>query len=468
MRDASAECLFKLHASDYIMMWGAQGKIMESFWKISSQVLFTLARQLLDTRERDTSLRKLLELLKRLLISRNKFLEQHRDVANNGIDTRERLQASIGLEVALLVLLCSSDTNICNLSIDCFRLLCTEVHLTERLDDPQPSSITIVENIACYTELTNHSGVITGRKSQQRRIRRLLRSINHSSPGMLAGWEEAWKRWKFMTPVIARSQDESKDDSSIELSRKTGGSTWHEKLRNNSSRQLTQTALTPNRTDFIDDDRSTEWQNYAGFMAALGGVCLMTDTNAPTPSLSSTRSIGHIRHTSVPLESASMVDKFVMDMVDLLACDNLIVREWVREILGNDLSPALYHIMFRHMENTLVKCFSTDNNNDPVCGPKYTLFVEQAISVLKQVLDRLIDKSDNLFTVDFSTLINQCAIYLNKLGTSQLSLKIKIKMCQLVEVLLSKKDSVTLRQEFKLRNRLLEIIVEWTSDFSLV
>jgi neurofibromin 1 len=129
-----------------------------------------------------------------------------------------------------------------------------------------------------------------------------------------------------------------------------------------------------------------------------------------------------------------MVDKFVMDMVDLLACDNLIVREWVREILGNDLSPALYHIMFRHMENTLVKCFSTDNNNDPVCGPKYTLFVEQAISVLKQVLDRLIDKSDNLFTVDFSTLINQCAIYLNKLGTSQLSLKIKIKMCQLVEV----------------------------------
>lgn len=471
VRDAAAECLFKLHAPDYIMLWGAPEKFMESFWKISSQVLFTLARQLLDTRERDINLRKLLDLLKRLLISRNKFLEQHRDVATHGIDTRERLQASIGLEVALLVLLCSSDTDICNLSIDCFGLLCTEVHLTERLDDPQPSSITIVENIACYTELTNHTGVVTGRKSQQRRIRRLLRTINHSSPGMLAAWEEAWKRWKFMTPVIARSQDESRDDTSIDLMRKPGGSTWHEKLRNNSSRQLAnQTISSPNRVDFIDDDRSSEWQNYAGFLAALGGVCLMTDTtlSAATYANARGRAIDHTRHMSAPVESATMVDKFVMDMVDLLACDNLIVREWVREILGNDLSPALYHIMFRHMENTLVKCFGTDNNNDPICGPRYTLFVEQAISVLKQVLDRLSDKSDNLFTVDVSTLINQYALYLNKLGTSQQALKIKIKMCQLVEVLMSKKDKVTLRQEFKLRNKLLEIIVEWTSDFSLV
>ncbi|OAD05753.1 hypothetical protein MUCCIDRAFT_137611, partial [Mucor lusitanicus CBS 277.49] len=422
VRDAAAECLYKLHAPDNIILWGLPDKFMESFWKISSQVLFTLAKQLLDSRERESGLRKLLDLLKRLLTLRNKFLEQHRDVATFGIDTRERLQASIGLEVALLVLLCSYDTDICTLSIDCFGLLCTEVHLTERLDDPQPSSITIVENMACYTELTNHSGVVTGRKSQQRRIRRLLRMINHSSPGMLAAWEEAWKRWKQpMTP--------------------TSSST---------------------RLDMIDDDRSSEWQNYAGFLAALGGVCLMTDASSSSCSSSAATS-----HISAPIESANMVDKFIMDMVDLLACDNLIVREWVREILGNDLSPALYHIMFRHLENTLSKCFGPDNSNDPMCGPRYTLFVEQAISVLKQVLDRLSEKTDNLFTVDFSTLINQYALYLNKLGTNQLSIKIKIKMCQLVEVLMSKKDSVTLRQEFRLRNKLLEIIVEWTSDFSL-
>lgn len=484
VRDAAAECLYKLHTPDNIILWGLPDRFMESFWKISSQVLFTLAKQLLDSRERESGLRKLLDLLKRLLTLRNTFLEQHRDVATFGIDTRERLQASIGLEVALLVLLCSYDTDICTLSIDCFGLLCTEVHLTERLDDPQPSSITIVENMACYTELTNHSGVVTGRKSQQRRIRRLLRMINHSSPGMLAAWEEAWKRWKFMTPLIARTPDDTKDDGSFyESSRKAGGSTWHDKLRNTSSRQLITPTSSSTRLDMIDDDRSSEWQNYAGFLAALGGVCLMTEASSslttsitsssvpPSPSSSvrsrPTDSPNYNKHISAPIESATMVDKFIMDMVDLLACDNLIVREWVREILGNDLSPALYHIMFRHLENTLMKCFGPDNN-DPICGPRYTLFVEQAISVLKQVLDRLSEKTDNLFTVDFSTLINQCALYLNKLGTNQLSIKIKIKMCQLVEVLMSKKDSVTLRQEFRLRNKLLEIIVEWTSDFSLV
>jgi neurofibromin 1 len=70
--------------------------------------------------------------------------------------------------------------------------------------------------------------------------------------------------------------------------------------------------------------------------------------------------------------------------------------------------------------------------------------------------------------VDFSGLIDQYAKYLNKLGNSQSALKIKIKFCQLVEVLMMKKDKITLRQEFRLRNKLLEIIVEWTSDFSLV
>lgn len=465
VKEAAAECLYKLHAPDYIMLWGHADRVMETFWKISSQVLFTLAKQLLDIREKDNSLRELLDLLKRLLTSRNTFLEQHRDVATYGIDTRERLQCSIGLEVALLVSLCSADINICTLSIDCFRLLCTEVHLTERLDDPQSSSTTILENMVCYTELTSHYGVVTGRKSQQRRIRRLLRTINHSSPGMLAAWEEAWKRWKFMTPLITRTSDDGKDDSSIELNRKGGGYTWHDKLRSGSSRHLIAPSSSSIRVDSFDEDRYSEWQNYAGFLAALGGVCLMTSNSVSSkPRLNENNSNKHI---SAPIESAAMVDTFIVDMVDLLACDSMIVREWAREILGNDLSPALYHVMFRHLEMTVSKCFGPDNN-DPICGPRYTLFVEQAISVLKQVLDRLADKTENLFTVDFSTLINQYALYLNKLGTDQVSIKVKIKMCQLVEVLMNKKDSITLRQEFRLRNKLLEIIVEWTSDFALV
>jgi neurofibromin 1 len=155
-----------------------------------------------------------------------------------------------------------------------------------------------------------------------------------------------------------------------------------------------------------------------------------------------------------------------MEMVDLLLCDNVIVREWVMDILGTDLSPALYPIMFRHLETVLGKCFGSDG--DPRCSPRYTLFVEQAISVLKLVLDRMEETVDSLFTVDFGGLIDQYAKYLNKLGNGQLALTMKIRFCHLCEVLMAKKDRINIRQEFRLRNKLLEIIVEWTSDFSLV
>lgn len=394
-----------------------------------------------------------------------------------GSDVRERLQASIGLEVALLVLLCSADPAICTGATTCLGHICLEAHITDSMDDPQQQALTIVDNLPVYVELTSNTGIIAGRKSQQKRIRRLLRMMTHYAPGNLAAWEEAWKRWKYMTPSMVRSYEESKDenvDSSIKKS-----TAWHDKLRNNSIRQASNNSSSSSigsstRMDGFEDDRSSEWQNYTGFLASLGGVCLMVDSTpspaSPTsPTPTKVRVDQHqqqpFRRISAPTESAIMVDRFIMEMVEILICDNVIVREWVREILGTDLSPALYPILFRHLETTLGKCFGA--NNDPICSPRFTLFVEQAISVLKLVLDRMDDTVDNLYTVDFSGLISQYAQYLNKLGNNPQSMKIKIKMCQLCEVLMMRKDRITLRQEFLLRNKLLEIIVEWTSDFAL-
>ncbi|CAO3626389.1 unnamed protein product [Cunninghamella echinulata] len=460
VRDAAAECLFKLHSSEAIAEWGHSDQFMEAFWKISSQILFTIAKQLLDNREKNESLKKLLDLLKKLLICRNDFLTLHQDITMRGSDVRERLQASIGLEVALLVLLCSADAEICTAAMACFGHLCVEAHITESIEDPNQASITIVENLPIYIEMTSNTGIVAGRKSQQKRIRRLLRMMTHSALGNLAAWEEACKRWKYMTPAILRPHEETKDES---LDIKKGGQAWHDKLRNNR-----QTINVTNRTDGLDDDKSSEWQNYAGFLASLGGICLVADTNPTSPASPGPRSFSdqsHLRHASSPSESAILVDKFVMEMVELLLCDNVIVREWVMDILGTDLSPALYPTMFRHLENVLSKCFGSDG--DPLCSPRYTLFVEQAISVLKLVLDRMEETVDSLFTVDFGGLIDQYAKYLNKLGSGQSALKMKIRFCHLCEVLMAKKDRISIRQEFKLRNKLLEIIVEWTSDFSL-
>ncbi|SAM09354.1 hypothetical protein [Absidia glauca] len=460
VRDAAAECLFKLHSSEAIMEWGNSEQFMVAFWKISSQIVFTVAKQLLDTRERNDSLKKLLDLLKKLLICRNDFLTLHQDITMHGSDVRERLQASIGLEVALLVLLCSADTDICSAAMACFGHLCVEAHITEGAEDHRQASLTIVENLPIYIEMTSNTGIVAGRKSQQKRIRRLLRMMSHFAPGNLAAWEEAWKRFKYMTGSIIRTHEDTKDEN---VDTKKGAQAWHDKLRTNR-----QTTSVINRTDGQDDDKSSEWQNYAGFLASLGGICLMVDASPTSPTSPGPRSFNdppHTRRLNSPSESAIMVDRFVMEMVDLLLCDNVIVREWVMDILGTDLSPALYPIMFRHLETVLGKCFGSDG--DPRCSPRYTLFVEQAISVLKLVLDRMEETVDSLFTVDFGGLIDQYAKYLNKLGNGQLALTMKIRFCHLCEVLMAKKDRINIRQEFRLRNKLLEIIVEWTSDFSL-
>lgn len=394
-----------------------------------------------------------------------------------GSDTRERVQASIGLEVALLVLLCSSDIEICSSAIACFGHICTEVELTESIDDPHQAVLMVIENLQIYQQLSANNGIVTGRKSQQKQIRKLLRMMNLYAPGKLAAWEEAYKRWKYMTPAMIKPYDELKDDLQESLNNsnnnvKRTGQAWHDKVRNptsSSNRQTHSFSLARSDTTTLDEDKSSEWQNYAGFLAALGGTCLLADATPSTPTTPVTPRPGYndqaFKRISAPTESSAMVNKFVIDMVDLLLCDNIIVREWVKEILGTDLSPALYPMLFTYMETVLSKYFGPDG--DPICNSRNTLFVEQAISILKLVLDRMEDSPENLLTVDFSSLINQYAKYLNKLGSGQSALKIKIKFCQLTEVLMSKKDKITLRQEFRLRNKLLEIVVEWTSDFSL-
>jgi neurofibromin 1 len=216
-----------------------------------------------------------------------------------GSDAKERLQASIGLEVALLVLLCSSDIEICSSAITCFGHICEETQLTDCIDDPHQAVLMVVENLPIYHELSSNNSIVTGRKSQQKQIRRLLRMMTHYAPGNLAAWEEVYKRWKYMIPAMTKPYEESKDEA-LELSphpynmKRTAPTAWHDKLRNpTASSRQTNNHASNNRTDpspsnvttvILDDDKSSEWQNYAGFLAALGGICLMADVGPSTPT----------------------------------------------------------------------------------------------------------------------------------------------------------------------------------------
>lgn len=336
----------------------------------------------------------------------------------------------------------------CSDAIRCLGSLCDEAQLADDEDDPQQTQITLICNLPVYSDLASEDSIFLGRKAQQKRIRKYMRMITRHTPGNLAAWEEAWKRWKLLTQVVSRLNEENliEDFSSpAEASKKPKvrsgaiAPTGPQPLPKSASANL-------NRSE-KDEELQTLWQNYTGFLAALGGCCLASNTTGPT-------------------EPTAMVEAFISEITGLLISENIFIRESVKEAMGTEMSPTLFAILFRHLEHALGRCFGPDG--EAVTGMRNTLFVEQAVLVLKLILDRLIDPADCLLSIDFSTLMYQFANYLNKLPTASFVIRIKIKMCHLVETLMLKKEQIIVRDEMRLRNRLLEIIVEWTSEFALV
>ncbi|PKC12463.1 hypothetical protein RhiirA5_496913 [Rhizophagus irregularis] len=446
IRSIAADTLLELHNLEYIERWGPEDKIMYSFWSISSQVMLAIARQILDYKEREESTKHLLDLLLQLFIRRNQFLKKHKEESTVGINAPERFSCNVVLEIALLVLLCSPDPDICSMSLNCFGHFCQEAQFTTELVPDEMDVQTappIVENMEIYLELSASPYVVLGRMAQQKRIRKLLRLMKVATPGNLASWEEAYKRWKNLTQLIARPADEQAIESN-----KIKGMPW-----NNPGK-------VGNNVVIVPEAQNTEWLNYTGFLSSLGGVCVNERPNESLVNDSDNRN-------NIPQGSNYhlMVEKYVHEMVDLLVCDSAYVRESVRETLGNELNTRLYVILFKYLESIVSRFFDPDGEATPT--ERYTLFVEQAISVLKIILERIQDASENLYTVDLGGLVLSFARYLNRLGSGQVALRIKKRMCQLAEILMHKKDYVTLRQEIKLRNRLLEIFIEWTSDFTM-
>ncbi|KAI8981655.1 hypothetical protein BDF20DRAFT_955314 [Mycotypha africana] len=503
IRRSAAECIARFFEFEHIKQWGPSETLIVNFWKISSQTVLCLARQILDQRQSEEIIKSYLELLCKVLVSRNVFLRSLADTSYENTISHERVQSSVTLETALLVSLCSPIPDICSLATACLKHLCVEAKLVEDdlllADTASRTSQTIggfEHNIEIYEDLSyeepisNQQGArkqpFIGRKAQQKRIRKYLRMISAPTPGVLTAWEEIWKRWKILTQVVSRFGIDSLRDlnegigsttastvssMSTPSAKKIGGLVRHDKVRSPSMRTITTSPVPVSRIE-TDDEKQTEWQNYTGFLAALGGSRLAADTiDEELLEVKRPNKAHHDGNTSVsstrpPAVTNSMVKKFISEMIELLTSENVMVREGAKDTLGGDISPALYAILFQHLEAAINNCFSAQG--DVICDSKNTLLVEQTVLILKTILDRLTLPNDCLLSTDFGTLILQLANYINRLPhENYTTMRVMIKMCNLTEVLMSKKEQVIIRDDVRVRNKLLEIIIEWTSDFTL-
>ncbi|KAI8847022.1 hypothetical protein BC829DRAFT_444891 [Chytridium lagenaria] len=383
------------------------------------------------------------------------------EVAGSGVSVPEKIAATVALEVALLVLLCSSDTEITTMVISCLGLLVEEVELTgeasffdldlyANLDGDSIEGPTSVTAILASPRLSHspynpppssalhqfrhnlrlpilHRAIVTGQKALQKRIRKVLRKSERPTAGNMGAWEEIYKRWRVLSQTVGGARGVS--------------------------------------TDFFED--KGDWQNYTGFLCALGGVCLQASSmfGGAFFELQNPQFGGREDDFSTPdlgspipaqlkgayVNAVAIVERFITELINLLVCDNVVVREAVKEFLGNELNEKLFEILLTHFENIVARFL---HSSEPVGVERNVLFVESAITVLKMILERAEGSSQHDFvgisaSVDFGTL-----------GTTW---RITVKMCQFVEVMVAKRDLIALRQDIRVRNTLMECLIDWNS-----
>ncbi|KAG0224055.1 Ras GTPase activating protein ira2, partial [Actinomortierella wolfii] len=453
IRNLAGEVLLQLHDSAYIERWGSGSNMMGTFWNLSSDIIISIARQLMELKFTDERTRFFLELLQQLMSRRNAFLKLHQSDAIAVHDVPKRFATSVALEIALLILICAPDQDISTMAINCISLLCEEAVITEEINNPVRSQLSLMENIDVYMELSAPSVVVAGRVSQQKRVRKLLRQISQPTPGNLGAWEEAYRRWKIITAIF------TKDEVAFYENMDQGDKGRHSKRA---------TAIPPAKIGSgfnfdPNDNKNAEWQNFTGFLAALAGASLANSGSSPGRHQNGE----NFRRSSATetKQAQTAVERYMLEMVQLLVNEQVFVRDVVKQTLGSELSPSLYPILFKQLIFVVSRFF--DAQGEVICQEQYTMFIDQAISVLKLVLDRMQSPSDAIFSVDFGALVLYFARYLHRLGHSLSGLRVKIKMCQLCETLMLKKEYVSLRQEIRLRNKMVEVMIEWTSDFSL-
>lgn len=80
-------------------------------------------------------------------------------------DIPKRFATSVALEIALLILICAPDQDICAMAVNCISLLCEETVITQEINNPNIGQLSLLENIDVYMELSAPSAVVAGTNS---------------------------------------------------------------------------------------------------------------------------------------------------------------------------------------------------------------------------------------------------------------------------------------------------------------
>ena len=161
---------------------------------------------------------------------------------------------------------------------------------------------------------------------------------------------------------------------------------------------------------------------------------------------------------------STVVLRFIGHLLKLLVCSNERfgpqIQKHVKELVGHEMSPLLYPSLFDQIKLIVDKFF--DQQTQVIVTELNTMFIDHIIFIMKNVLENKTDQpAENLGVTSIEPLMLAIVRYVRHLDTTVMTLHIKTKLCQLVEVMMQRRDDLVFRQEMKFRNKMVEYLTDW-------
>jgi hypothetical protein len=189
-------------------------------------------------------------------------------------------------------------------------------------------------------------------------------------------------------------------------------------------------------------------------LLALSAVALNQEITVQVPGAK-----GKMTEKHIPV-----LEELIDNLLHFLVSDNVNIREPIKMLLGQALSPAAYPVFFRLLHASIKKYFGSAGQ--VLLTDDAVLCFDQAISILKLVLEAEHDSDDFSLLAELEDVIMTLLKFVRQLTLSVSSLQTKHKLCGLLEAMMRKRAQLSFRNEYIFRTELVNNIMEWTSEFS--
>nr|CAD21515.1 related to NEUROFIBROMIN [Neurospora crassa] len=414
----------RLYANDVVLQSLRASKRLEQpafklgFWRLTSLILMSICDRA-GMPGTAPGLKSVLEYLD----SRLMLLQAIPELAKICEDIPERTAAATKLETLFLVSLCSAEIEVCQIVTSCIGSFLEECRIIDAAAcSASKPSLALLRNADIFSEISSRTFRFTGLVAFQKRNRGLLRRLQYPSAGILNAWETVFERWLHLSKDVSLTSAESMGERVV-----------------------------------------AEWRNYSGFLASLGGIC--TAEQAATLEEPAVSGLRWIDRLSSDNHEEPFLNRYLRLSIQLLACTNVRIRETMREILATEVSPALYQHLFRALESELDVLFTGALEAPSRGQDNEIMFAEQAASLLRSLVERL-DTPTELgaaSSLHLNSLTHSFAKFLDGVPDSPNSLRVKIKICQLCEAIVKRKEHLNLRDDVRIRNQLLAYVYSWVT-----